>query len=422
MAAVLLAAALPATAALTAPAQASGDSAARLTSVDRHRPTKPVVHTHTLTGAVRFTWSTSKHATRYRVHWAPAAYDQWPKSLAWFVDRTTGGWVSKYRRSSVKKVPTNAATDRTMTAMPYGNPLFGQVQANNARARRGATNKSRWVMGFPGVPGPGSGTKFRMGTYNILGSGANFDGRVAYIAKNIADHHLDVVALEEVRKNNLARLLARLGSPWTFAHNSTDELAVIYRSDRLVESGTGSTFPVAEAAKGSPLKTPWVPLAPAGGGTRFVVVPAHFATTLSSDGSNQAKNNAQTGRSARSLIAQLSAAGLAGIPTIVAGDFTSNHTRFGDITPAQPTFVRVGGFWDALTAQSKFGVAFGTVNKLAHQKRANSGLGGRPDAIFLRGFHYGGTTSWVNVYNWTGGASLPPSDHNLLYADVVLPG
>jgi hypothetical protein len=61
------------------------------------------------------------------------------------------------------------------------------------------------------------------------------------------------------------------------------------------------------------------------------------------------------------------------------------------------------------------------VNKRVWQKRANSGLGGRPDAIFLRGFSNGGSTSWVNVANWYGGYGKPPSDHNLVYADVVLP-
>lgn len=418
-----LAAVLPAAATLTGPAQAAGHDAARVTKakVDKHRPSRPVPHATGVTGGVRFSWGTAKHATRYRVHWAPAAYNQWPGSASWYVDRTTGGWVSTSRRSSVWKAPTNAATDRTMTALPFGNPVFGQVQANNARAKRGGTNTSTWVMAFPQKPAPAPGPTFRMGTYNILGSGADFGGRVRYLANNIADHHLDVVALQEIRKGNLSRLLAELGSPWTYAKNSTDELAVVFRADRFEQVGAGGSFPVARAARGAALTTPWVRLRPTGGGPEFVVVPAHFVPTAVSDGSHQAVNNKQTGDSARDLIAKLASAGLRGVPTIVAGDFTSNHTHFGDLTPAQPTFVRVGGFWDALSAHSKSGVAYGTVNKQASQTRANSGLGGRPDAIFLRGFSNGGSTSWVNVANWSGGYGKPPSDHNLVYADVVLP-
>jgi hypothetical protein len=374
-------------------------------------------------GGVRFSWPAAKHATRYRVHWAPAAYNQWPGSAGWYVDRTKAGWVSQARRSSVRKVPSNPATDRTMTALPFGNPVFGQVQANNARAKHG-TNTSSWVMAFPQKPAPAPGPTFRMGTYNILGSGADFDGRVPYLAKNIADHRLDVVALQEIRKGNLATVLNQLSSrtqqPWGAAATSTDELAVVFRADRFEQVG-GSTFAVARAARGGSLKTPWVRLRPLAGGAQFVVVPAHFVPSAPSDGSHQAANNRETGESARDLIADLASAGLRGVPTIVAGDFTSNHTRFGDLTPAQPTFVRVGGFWDALSARSKKGYAYGTVNKRVWQKRANSGLGGRPDAIFLRGFSNGGSTYWENVFNWYGGYGKPPSDHNLVYADVVLP-
>jgi hypothetical protein len=424
VAVLALGTALPAAAIVTGPAQAAGHTTAQAVKIDRHRPTRPVARATGVAGGVRFSWSTSKHATRYRVHWAPAAFNQWPKSAGWYVDRTTGGWVSKYRRSSVRKVPTNPATDRTMTALPFGNPLFGQVQANNSRARRGATNTSTWVMAFPQKPAPAAGPTFRMGTYNILGSGPNFDARVPYLTKNIADHRLDVVSLQEIRKGNLGKVLSQLSSrtqrTWRAATTSTDELAVVYRADRFEQVGTG-TFTVARAARGTALKTPWVRLRPLAGGAQFIVVPAHFAPSAPSDGSHQAVNNRQTGESARDLIAKLAAAGLRGVPTIVAGDFTSNHTRFGDLTPAQPTFVRVGGFWDALSARAKSGVAYGTVNKQAAQKRANSGLGGRPDAIFLRGFSNGGSTSWVNVANWYGGYGKPPSDHNLVYADVVLP-
>jgi hypothetical protein len=397
--------------------------------VDRHRPSRPVVHATGVTGGVRFTWTASKHATRYRVHWAPAAFDQWPGALGWMVDRTSGGWIPASRRSSTRMVPTNYATDRTMTALPYGNPVFGQVQANNRRAKRGATTKSSWVMGFPVAPLPGAGNRLRFATYNLDGPAANFDERLTPLVRNLAEHGVEVASVQEIRNGNLPKVLsalsARTGRPWSGARTSNGELAVIFDSSRFAEVASGS-FGIHNYDTGGTLETPWVRLRPVGSSytQEFYVVPVHFVPGRASDGSHQAANNIDTGRNAADVAAKIGAIDTDGAPIIVAGDMTSNNTHWGDTSPAQPTFVR-NGYWDAMAARSKAGYAYGTVNKLAAQKRLNSGLGGRPDAIFLRGFgpdgHGNGALTYVNVANWTGGYAKPPSDHNLVYADVVVP-
>lgn len=425
-------AAAPATGSLADAASAAPAGHAAL-RVDKHRPTRPVAKAHPVAGGVRYTWGTSTHATRYRVQWAPAAFDQWP-GAATFI----GGWLSGATRSATHRVPTNPVTDKTMTALPYGNPVFGQVQANNAHLKRGGTNRSSWVIGFPLAPTPGAGDPVRMGSYNILGrqivnGRATFPARVPYLAKNIADHGLTVVSLQEVGKGNLGSLIRALEgdthASWSSAKlpdSDTTELNVIYRTDSFTETDAG-TFTIDNYRKNAPMVNPWVRLRPAPGSAwtrEFYVVPAHFVPSGASDGTNQAANNRDTGANAREVISAVGPGNPNNIdstlPIIIAGDYTSNSNNFGDTHPAQPTFVRAG-FWDAMAAPTKANVAFGTVNKQAHEQRANSGLGGRADAIFLRGFNGNGSVRYVNVANWYGGGPKPPSDHNLIYADLRIP-
>jgi hypothetical protein len=302
------------------------------------------------------------------------------------------------------------------------------VQANNSRAKRGATTKSSWVMGFPVAPLPGSGQKLRFGTYNVNGPGSDMARRIPEVVRNIDDHDVQVASLQEIRNENIdtivSALSGRTGHAWARAGSSNGELEIVFDTTQLSEVASGS-MSIDNFGQGNKLATPWVRLRPVDPSytKEFYVVSVHFVPAKPSDGRYQAANNIDTGRAAAEVASAIN--GIAGgAPTIVAGDMTSNNTRWGDTHPAQPTFVRYG-FWDAMAARAKYGYAYGSVNKGAHQAPLNSGLGGRPDAIFLKGFgangHGNGALLYQNVANWYGGYGRPPSDHNLVYADVVVP-
>ena len=76
-----------------------------------------------------------------------------------------------------------------------------------------------------------------------------------------------------------------------------------------------------------------------------------------------------------------------------------------------------------MAAISKTNVAYSTFNggngtTAPAQSPVQSGVAGRCDYIMLRGFR--GSAAYVNVANWSWNGVVP-SDHNLVYADVVVP-
>ena len=151
----------------------------------------------------------------------------------------------------------------------------------------------------------------------------------------------------------------------------------------------------------------------------LMVVSAHVPVPR--DGT-QAQRNRSTGATAREIVTavnQVQTLRQSDFPVVIAGDFTSNSQIFGDSSPAQPQIVRQG-YWDSLATLRRSGVAHPTVTNpvSATSKAAQSGYGGRPDSIFLKGIQ--GTRFHANVVNYPSG-STRPSDHNLVYTLFDLP-
>jgi hypothetical protein len=115
----------------------------------------------------------------------------------------------------------------------------------------------------------------------------------------------------------------------------------------------------------------------------------------------------------------------AGDPVIVAGDQRYLREPFNDVpgyVEGPPTFVRAG-YYDAMAAVRKKGIAYTTVNAVnglpsAQQAPRPTRVATRADYIMVKGFR--GSNAYVNVANWSYGG-LVPSDHNLVYADVTVP-
>jgi endonuclease/exonuclease/phosphatase family metal-dependent hydrolase len=369
--------------------------------------------------AVRVAWRAAPGATRYRVKWAFAPWDKWPASTRY------SSWLPATTRAAILPLATNPATDRTMTATPYGNPVWSRVQSANG-TRLGPW--SAWKVSWPGVATPQSGDRVRMGTYNVMLAGqSNWAARMGRIAQNIAANGLTMVALQETLNTNGSDVASRLTSlthhTWKVASTGRSEGRILYDSSRYSISGSGllndyspSGQAIHSYRTGATIPTPWARFKAIGSYRSFVVVSIHFAPS-SVSGPNRTANR-QTGDSARAVVAALGQLLRSGEPAVVAGDFASGYQVWGDQNPAQPTLVRYG-WYDAMAAQYKANVAFSTVNGRRTQRRAVT-TGGRADGIFLRGIR--GTTLYKNVANYfMPGTRVPPSDHNLVYTDFQVP-
>jgi hypothetical protein len=392
-------------------------SAARGMRFSNAWPNPPRLSGAGLPGAVRFNWAYTPYASRYRVRWSPAWYGQWPSSAA-YVDRTSGGWVGQQARSSTYRIPTHAAPGDNFLAVDYANPVFAQIQANNAY-RAGANQLSKWVAAFPVAPRPAAGDAVRMGTYNVMlfptGS------RAAAIASNISTHGLTVVALQEADTATAQAVVSSLGSAWRAASSGSGTgQQILYRNDKfsLVSSGA---FNVPNPKGSSPIPTPWARLFTRtpnqGHSQNFFVVSVHFSEDASK---TKVQQNRDTGLAAQAAMRGINAANYGNEPVIVAGDMRYGREPYGDpagYTPAQPTFVR-GGYYDSMASLRRINSAYSTVSNRVHQVPHPSGLGPRSDHILIKGAR--GSFQYVNVVNWSSGGAVP-SDHNLIYADLAIP-
>jgi hypothetical protein len=381
-------------------------------------PNPPSLSRVSLPGAVQFKWAYTPYSSRYRVRWSAAWYGQWPSS-ATYVDRSTGGWVGQTARQSTYTVPGKPSEGDNFLAVPYANPVFGQVEANNGY-RAGASQLSKWVAAFPTPPTPAAGDALRMGTYNVMlfptGDRANA------IAQNISSHGLQVVALQEANTATGSAVRSALGSAWSVAPSGSGTgQQILYRDDKYRVLSSGKFNVPNPKTPSSPLETPWARLAPLnpvqGRSQNFYVVSVHFSEDSSKP---RVQQNRDTGLAAQAAMDAIDKANYQDEPVIVAGDLRYGREPYGDpagYTPAQPTFVR-GGYYDAMAALSKTNVAYSVVNAGAHQSPHPSGLGPRSDHILVKGIR--GSKAYVNVVNWSYGGSIP-SDHNLVYADIAIP-
>ena len=379
-----------------------------------------------VSGAVQFRWPATSCTTRYRLRVSPAWYGEWP-GAPWYTRWTTGS-----ARSLNWAVPTTPRAGDGMLATAYANPVFAQLEANNgSNTRATATHRSTWKAQWPSPPAPRAGDPVRFGSYNVMlyptGS------RAAVVAQNIGSHGVTMVALQEARQTTAADVVTNLSSPysgtWDYvrangATTSTPGQQILYRTDlfSLVDSGVYSMANPKDA--NDPVVGPWAAFEPVhqdgSHGHVFYVTSVHFAGTPRSS----LQQNAWTGAAAKLVNDYM--ANLTNAPTIVAGDLRYGREPWGDTpgyVPAQPTFVR-DGYYDAMASQVMHGQNYSVVNATsdgtpsAHQTPNPSGLGPRSDHILMKGIV--GSLSYTNVVNWSYGGVVP-SDHNLIFSDILIP-
>lgn len=386
-------------------------------------PQTPTLSGSAVPGGMRFTWPYSPYASRYRVRWSAAWYGQWPGSPG-YVDRSADGWVNQYARSSTFAVPTKPAPGDNFLAVDYANPVFAQVEANDAY-RPGASQRSKWVATFPPPATPAPGYPVRMGTYNVMLYPTG--DRAVEVAENISTHDVTVAALQEASNETANAVLSAMGPLWRAAPSGANAgEQILYRNDLFSVTRSG-TFPVPDPK--NPSRQAWMPWTQLalrdniqGAGQQFMVASLHFSEDASK---SSLEKNRDTGLAAQAAMRGINAANGSNMPVIVAGDLRYGREPYGDptgYTPAQPTFVR-GGYYDAMAALQRTGSQYSVVNSVSGTPTASqtphpSGLGPRSDHILVKGFR--GSFNYVNVFNWSSGGHVP-SDHNLVYADLAIP-
>jgi hypothetical protein len=376
-----------------------------------------------LDNAVQFKWNYVPYSTRYRVRWNPAPFGKFPGAET-FVG---GGWLPQSARSATLQLPTTPKAGDKMTGVAYANAVFAQIETNNACKPAGLP-KSTYIPVFPKAPDPGTGDKIRFGTYNVE-LFPETGPRIAAIADNIADHGVQVLALQEANRYTAAALQSRLGALWSTVPaivNSSQQ--IMYRNDKFQLASNGS-FNVPNPKSGaSDLVTPWAkldqvkPSDPAKSQS-LMVVAIHFAENPSASDLSQ---KASTGAAAAVAIRNINAIAPADMPVISAGDFRYMREPFCDEptcrVEAPPTFVR-SGYYDAMAAVTKVNFQYTTVNghTKTYQAVSSSGVGTRSDYIMLKNFK--GSVRYENVVNrfMPGTIKVTPTDHNLILADVVIP-
>ena len=397
----------------TAAAAGGGCSKARAGT----RLARPRLSASGVSGGVQFAWGCTRGATRYRVAWSAAPFGKWPGKRSY-----VSKWLGRTARSSTFALPATPHSGDYMLGVQYANPVFGQLDVRNARGR--VRHSTGWVPVFPTPPDPGPGDGLRVGTYNVMTAPAG--ARANAIAANIAGHGLSIVALQEAATVHAQAIVGALGPDWAYVPYANSPSQLIYRKSvyRVLSSGFFNVYDA--KTPGTPLVTPWTQFAPVNGSAGsqpFYVVSAHV-TEDASKGIMERK--AEAGREARDMIAGVNAVNTAGRPVVIAGDLHYLREPFGDVPgylEAPPTLVREGGYYDAMAALSKTNIAYPTFNggngtSAPAQTPLQSGVAARTDYIMLKGFR--GSSAYVNVANWSS-SGVTPSDHNLVYADVVVP-
>jgi endonuclease/exonuclease/phosphatase family metal-dependent hydrolase len=359
-------------------------------------------------------------------------------SLNWRSGSATGYRITQATDSAMSQDVTTYNTlgpDTTFT--PYGltsgTTYYFTVRSLNGLAFSKATTPVSATAGT-------SGQDVRVMTYNILeGStaGTTEDGsplaswadRRAGVAQMIEEGAPDVASIQEaatyagdpaLKIRQIDDLVTELGPGYTLADTEIPPSMpgyfrtgdyIIYNPNTLSAVGTGGHFSLPDTHFAA-----YQVLQNISSGAQFLFVAPHLIVGKSAAFDQEREDEAT------SMVAQANAiAQPLGIPVIYAGDFNS------DTDLKQHTFDGPGIVMKALAYDDSYQVAQTRTN--AKYDSANQNLrtpaqsqpSQRIDEIYVPPGV--GVKAWVNKLDLTNGkfVGVIPSDHNAVYADVVIP-
>jgi endonuclease/exonuclease/phosphatase family metal-dependent hydrolase len=150
-------------------------------------------------------------------------------------------------------------------------------------------------------------------------------------------------------------------------------------------------------------------------GQKFWAVSAHFDERHSGSAATRARYDKLRGDQARAILSLLQKENTKNYPVIFGADInTWQNDRVGY---AGHDVMVSGGFYDTAAATVRTNQQYSTSNQFKiTMTRASSGFGSRLDVVMIKGSR--GADLWVNKMAVTD--ATRPSDHNLVYADIVI--
>jgi len=350
-------------------------------------------------------------------------------------DQRSKGWMAHSF-----KVPASA---RSLTLTPEQAAAAGAPLGSGRHLlfriyamRKGpADSQKRWFANIQpatiaGMGSQGTGAPIRAASYNIriapkdVGTNHNWSNRAPLVASNLASVHPAIVGLQEMLAGmwttnyggpGLATALQREGlgsyqltrtTPWS--KTTPMDARILYDTDQLqLLSRCDDSQPTC----GIPL--PGGTVAAYGlfrdlsSGEEFWFVSAHLRP---GDTSEQLRSD-----EAQTIVDAMSNLNNANLPVIYSADMNSFQTNVGHNLPHR--VLMSAGFYDSSAAATQVHLEYNTVNNYADPERPSpNGFGARVDVIMTKGMQ--GASRFEEVRT----GSPYPSDHNMVYADLKLPG
>lgn len=316
----------------------------------------------------------------------------------------------------------------------------------------------------PAVPAS-DGVHLRAGTFNIRTARATTDSqtwleRVPAVAQTILDHHLGVLAMQELgpgradgqtgtlqgherQTSSLLRTLGSLGgeryklvrtTPYVSSgtDTGTQGMRILYDSDQYsLVTSCPETSPDGNYSPSCSIKLPlrstgdtendrrraaYAEFEDKASGTRFYYVSVHLDARHSSTVSTEKTYDALRAAQIETTTAYLDKIDTEGVPVMLGGDF--NTWQNNSVGYSAHDSLIADGYYDLAASQQRKNIEYSTMNDFeTTMTKSSSGFGSRLDVVAVKGAQ--GSSYWENVMKVTD--DQRPSDHDMVVTDVTLP-
>ncbi|GAA1847112.1 hypothetical protein ACFFOM_01795 [Microlunatus capsulatus] len=417
-------------------------------------------------GEVTIRWThDGKNTTRYEVETGLTSFSRTDSSMPLHAR----GWKVFTAPAGARSL-TLTAEQTAAAGAPLGsaNHLYFRLRAVNTTSA-GETFRDHPNLQTVGVAPPtpaAAGTPLRVGQFNVRTARATTDPqtwlqRVPAVARQIIDHRLGLVALQELgpgradgvsgstggRPRQTESLLTELAkqdagrykliqtTPYVKAGTeaSTQGMRILYDSAKYTmlspcadKTGSSAWNDVCTVA---------LPIRPSGDsdsdrrkavyslfadkatGERFYFVSVHLDARHSTDAAVERTYDQLRASQVAAAVDGVARQNSQGLPVVLGGDINTWQNNKVGYT-AHDVLVDKG-FHDTAAAEQTTNLRFTTMNDFKTTLAdPGTGFGSRLDVLMTKGFE--GPVAWENVMKVTDSAR--PSDHNMVTAELRLPG